>query len=232
MLTRVRQLIPFRVPELAPREAYRLWAEHYPPYAHNLLMEVEQRAMTDLFPAVRGRRVLDLASGTGRYSYILRERGASTLALDFSQEMLLRSPNPLLRVQADMLALPLADASIEVIVCGLAVGHVSNLPSALQEMARVLMPHGTLVYSDFYAGGKARGWKRTFRSENRTFAVQHYPRTDQEHTNAVRNAGLFIETIGTVPVTADLARLDARAEDFRAKWGDTPVALVVRAQKL
>lgn len=231
MLTRVRQLLPFRVPELAPREAYRLWAEHYPPYAHNLLMEVEQRAILDLLPAVRGRRVLDLASGTGRYSHILRERGARTLAFDFSQEMLARSDKQLLRVQADMLALPLADKSVEVIICGLAVGHVVNLSQALDEMARVLMPHGTLVYSDFYAGGKARGWKRTFRAANQTFSVQHHPRTEQEHTTAVRGAGLVIETVGAVPITPDLARLDARAENFRAKWGDTPVALVVRAQK-
>src|SRR5215216_6366592 len=109
MFSRVRQLLPFYVHELEPREAYRLWAEHYPPYAHNLLMEVEQRAVLDLLPAVRHKRVLDLACGTGRYARILQERGASPIAFDFSFEMLSRDAMDAPRVQADMLALPLQD---------------------------------------------------------------------------------------------------------------------------
>lgn len=231
MLTRVRQLLPSYVHELKPRDAYRLWAEHYPPYAHNLLMEVEQHAVLDLLPAVRHKRVLDLACGTGRYTRILSERGARPVALDFSFEMLARDPNHSPRAQADMLTLPLQDASVEVIVCGLAVGHVQNLAQALQEMKRVLTRHGTLIYSDFYAAGKARGWKRTFRSANKTFSVEHYARTEQEHTLLVRTAGLLSDTVGVVHISPELARTDARAENFRAKWGDTPVALVIRAQK-
>lgn len=231
MLSRLRQWLPASVPELKPREAYRLWAEHYPPYAHNLLMEVEQRAVLDLLPAVHNRRVLDLASGTGRYTRILTERGARPLALDFSYEMLARDAFRAPRMQADMLALPLPDASVEVIVCGLAVGHVPNLEQALQEIKRVLTPNGTLVYSDFYAAGKARGWKRTFRAANKTFAVEHHARTEQEHTQLLRGVGLLSDIVGMVRITPELARADARAETFRAKWGDTPVALVVRAQK-
>lgn len=231
MFSRVRQLLPFHIPELKPRDAYRLWAEHYPPYAHNLLMEVEQRAVLDLMPAVRHKRVLDLACGTGRYTRILQERGASPVAFDFSFEMLARDATRAPRVQADMLALPLQDNSVEVIVCGLAVGHVLNLPEALREMKRVLTRSGTLVYSDFYAAGRARGWKRTFRADNKTFAVEHHARTEQEHTHMVRGVGLFCDTVGVVHISPELARDDARAENFRAKWGDTPVALVVRAVK-
>lgn len=230
MLSRVRQLF-YKVPELAPREAYRLWAEEYPPFAHNLLMEVEERAVVELLPGVRGKLVLDLACGTGRYMRLLRARGARAIGLDFSFEMLARSESEYPRAQGDMSRLPLRSASVEVIVCGLAVGHVVDLDSALQEMARVLTPHSTLVYSDFHAAGKALGWKRTFRAGKKTFAVQHYPRTQDEHSRAVRAAGLMVETIGAVHITPDLANADARAENFRARWGDTPLALVVRAQK-
>ena len=68
MLSRVRRWFSARVPELAPREAYRLWAESYPPYAHNLLMQVEQEAMCELLPALEQRRVLDLGCGFGLFS--------------------------------------------------------------------------------------------------------------------------------------------------------------------
>lgn len=229
MFSRVRQIFSRRVPELAPREAYRLWAENYPPYAHNLLMEVEERAVRELIPAVRGKRVLDLACGSGRYARLLHAQGARVSALDFSYEMLAQSEKTFARAQADMNALPLHAASVDVIVCGLAVGHVADLHCALQEMARVLQRGGMLVYSDFHAA--ARKWQRTFRARNQTFAVKHFPRAESDHIRALHDAGFLIDTIRPVNITVELARADARAENFRARWGDTPVALVVRAVK-
>lgn len=229
MLFRVLRLLS--TPELAPREAYQLWSKTYPPHAHNLLMEVEERAVCDLLPSVASLRVLDLASGSGRYSRVLIERGACPLATDFSYEMLAQGDATLSRAQSDMNAIPLRDNSVAVIVCGLAVGHVANLQAVLDEMARVLMPHGILVYSDFHSAGEARGWKRTFRASGRTFAVKHYSRTDDEHAAAVIKAGLALETLAPVYITAKLAQTDNRAMQFRAQWGNTPVALVVRAHK-
>ena len=97
MLTRVREWFKPSVPELAPREAYRLWAENYPPHAHNLLMQVEQEAMCAALPDVDGKRVLDLGCGTGRYAMLLRERSAEPLGLDFSYEMLAQAQLQLAR---------------------------------------------------------------------------------------------------------------------------------------
>ena len=50
-------------------EAYERWAPVYPPVAHNPLMRAEQRSMLEVWPDVEGRRVLDLACGSGRYSH-------------------------------------------------------------------------------------------------------------------------------------------------------------------
>ncbi len=230
MFHRVRQFFSPRIRELAPRDAYRLWAETYPPYAHNLLMQVEERAVCELLPDVRGKRVLDLACGTGRYARILRERGARVIALDFSYEMLAQSEKTFARAQGDMNALPLNAAAIDVIVCGLAVGHVADLHRTLQEMARVLERGGTLVYSDFHAA--TRKWQRTFRAHNQIFAVQHFPRAESDHIRALRDAEFIIDAIRPVSITVELAHADARAETFRAQWGDTPVAIVVRAKKI
>lgn len=193
-------------------------------------MEVEERAVRDVLPPVRAKRVLDLACGTGRYARLLHERGARVAAFDFSFEMLTRSDNKFARALADMYALPLRAGSMDVIVCGLAVGHLENLERALREMGRVLAPQGTLIYSDFHAA--TRSWQRTFRAQEKTFAVQHFARTEQEHRTMLAHAGLVVETLRVVQITSDLAKVDARAEQFRARWSDTPVAIVVRAEKI
>lgn len=231
MLTRARRLFSAPIPELEPKEAYRLWAEDYPPYAHNLLMEAEQRAVCGLLPAVEGKWVLDLACGTGRYANLLQERGARLSGVDFSYEMLTHAVPYFSRVNADMTSLPLRDECMDVIVCGMAVGHVENLRMALQEIARVLTGRGVLVYSDFHPAGSLLGWKRTFRAANRTYAVRHYARTQREHEFAAAEAGLDIEMIRDAVISPEMARVDPRAEAFRAQWGDTPVALVVCARK-
>src|SRR4051794_3689257 len=68
--------------------AYRRWAPVYPPVAHNPLMRVEQQAMLDVWPDSAGRRALDLACGSGRYSQLLLEAGAGeVISLDFCMPM-------------------------------------------------------------------------------------------------------------------------------------------------
>lgn len=185
--------------------------------------------MCQALPPLRAKRVLDLACGTGRYARLLHEQGARVTALDFSFEMLTRSENNFARALADMYALPLRNNSMDVIVCGLAVGHLENLERALREMERVLAPQATLIYSDFHAA--TRSWQRTFRAGEKTFAVKHFARTEQEHRATLARVGLAVETFRVVQITSNLAQVDARAEQFRAQWGDLPVALVVRAEK-
>jgi malonyl-CoA O-methyltransferase len=140
---------PTRHVELEPREAYRLWAETYPPRAHNVLMQVEQQALLALMPDVRGCNAIDLACGTGRYARLLKERGAYVIGLDLSYEMLSHADVDLSCAQSDLTHVPLPDGYAEVIVCGLAVGHVQDLSAALREIARVLAPGGVALYSDF-----------------------------------------------------------------------------------
>jgi malonyl-CoA O-methyltransferase len=73
--------------------AYALWADDYPPYAHNPLMQAEERAMSKLLPQdLRSLRVLDAGCGSGRYLIHARRRGARQIVgVDLSAEMLARA---------------------------------------------------------------------------------------------------------------------------------------------
>jgi malonyl-CoA O-methyltransferase len=224
----LRRLLSRRAPgavEMEPLPAYNLWAANYPAQAHNPLMQAEERAVLDLLPAaeVSGRRALDAACGTGRYLRWLVEAGASFAAgVDFSAEMLARAENSGGVLRGDMRALPLAAEAFDVVVCGLAVGHLPDLAAVVREMARLLRPGGLLVYSDFHPCAHLAGWKRAFQAEGRQIVVQHHLHLYADHQAACRDAGLTIEALRE-PCAVD--------ENGRRAWGDIPAALAVRARK-
>jgi malonyl-CoA O-methyltransferase len=178
-------------------------------------MRLEQSTMLDLLPDVAGRRALDVACGTGRYLKILRARGAQVVGIDFSPEML--GPARALGAVArgDLRALPVAGGSVDVVTCGLAVGHVAELGLAIGEMARALAPGGTLLYSDFHPAARLDGRGRTFSHEGRVFEVEHHLHLPEAHRAACAAAGLEIEEMrdglsGTVPPFPAVLAIRAR----------------------
>jgi len=113
--------------------------------------------------------VLDLGSGTGHASRALQQRWpkAQVVAVDLALPMLqqlqrtqqpsrwpvIARLNPFARqvqpVCADARALPLADASVDVVFSNLCLQWVDDLPAALVELRRVLRPQGLLLFSTF-----------------------------------------------------------------------------------
>ena len=94
-----------------------------------------------------GDRVLDLACGTGDFSGICRERGASVVGLDFSRGMLVAAAardasSPW--VEGDALRLPFADGGFSAAVSGFALRNFTDLPAVFAELARIIEPGGRL----------------------------------------------------------------------------------------
>jgi malonyl-CoA O-methyltransferase len=115
----------------------------------NLLQRLH---MTTLEPRV----VLDAGAGTGHASRALKRRypKAQVVALDSSRKMLHEAARqqswlrPFGRVCADAELLPLADASVDLIVSNLLL-QWCNPDTAFAEFRRVLAPHGLLSFSAF-----------------------------------------------------------------------------------
>jgi demethylmenaquinone methyltransferase / 2-methoxy-6-polyprenyl-1,4-benzoquinol methylase len=119
--------------------------------------------------AARGRGcvIADLACGTGDLAFALIAPNRTVVGLDVSHEMLCRArtrargaAGPRLAA-GDMIQLPLADASVDIVTVGYGLRNASHLTAALDEVERVLRPGGHLVTLDFFIPDNAL-WRRLF----------------------------------------------------------------------
>ena len=95
-----------------------------------------------------GSVVLDLASGTGDLCIDLRRAGLVPLSMDLSFGMLQADRSGAPRCQADILRLPVADASVDGVTCGFALRNLVNLPDFFTELGRVVRPGGRIALLD------------------------------------------------------------------------------------
>lgn len=106
-----------------------------------------EAALHRLSPGEAGS-ALDLGCGSGRKTGWLARHvrpGACLVAVDIDQAALHLATAPGRFIAADAAALPLCDASIELVWCVAALHIFADPMAALRETQRVLQPAGTLI---------------------------------------------------------------------------------------
>jgi malonyl-CoA O-methyltransferase len=158
------------VPLFDSRQVRRAFSRSASSYAAaaQLQHQVEARLLESLDflddPALKReapQRVLDLGCGTGSGAMAMQKRWpkAQVLAMDIALPMLRQTHqsssrwNPFVRtpqvVCADARALPLADASVDVLFSNLCLQWIEDLDAVFAGFRRVLKPHGLLLVSTF-----------------------------------------------------------------------------------
>jgi len=122
------------------QEGYERWAQTYD-NTPNPLLALEERHLIPFLPDLKGRRVLDLACGTGRWLARLLARGASAgVGVDVSASMLrvaaTKSAITGRLVLADCLQLPLRPSVFDFVLCSFALNHIQKLGVMARELAR------------------------------------------------------------------------------------------------
>ena len=113
-----------------------------------------KRRLVSLACASPGDRALDLACGTGDIAFELAKQDVDVVGLDLTARMLTlarakRGDRAVRFLQGDMMALPYADASFDIVTTGYGIRNVTRIEPALLEIRRVLRPGGRLVSLDF-----------------------------------------------------------------------------------
>ena len=191
------QSVPFSasvgVRRVSVAEGYDLWSATYD-RDPNPLLALEERALQPLLPDVRGKRVLDMACGTGRWLARLLGAGArSGAGADLSSAMLQSgSSKTWLRgrlVRADCLALPFQSGVAHLLICSFALGHIDDLVLVAREFARVTKPCADVFVTDLHPEGYERGWRTGFRNRGESFEIGASAHSIREVRKAFASGG-------------------------------------------
>ena len=132
--------LPFTGERFTPEQKGAIWYEHWHRYCATLV-------------AARGKRVLDAACGEGYGSWLLAAVADSVVGIDRDGAAIRHAlaryaqrPN-LQHVQGSCTALPLADASVDLVVSFETIEHLEGQDAMLGEFRRVLTPAGALIIS-------------------------------------------------------------------------------------
>ena len=108
-------------------------------------------------------RVLDMATGTGAVALKLAERsGGQVMGADITRPMLIQAKARAARkgmlhrlefIECSAEAVPFADSAFDTVMFTYLLRYVSDVPSTLRELARVLRPGGIMLSLDFAVPG-------------------------------------------------------------------------------
>lgn len=93
-------------------------------------------------------RVLDLACGSGRYSWLLAGAGLEVVGVDVDDAALARAADGGMAaefIRGDAMAAPLATASFDVVLCVQSLFSLPDATAVLREACRVVRPGGRIV---------------------------------------------------------------------------------------
>jgi len=192
-------------------DGYRLWAATYDAFP-NPLLALEQRIAAPLLGSLKGARVIDICTGTGRWMAIAAHMRATVTGLDLSPEMLGQAAaKPGLAgrlVIGDIAHLPFANRSADLAICSFGMSYVPSVRHGLREIARVSR---RVMISDMHPAALDSGWTRSFETACRKYRIAHFRYALAEIEEAAYAAGLRPECSIEAPFGEPERRIFERA---------------------
>jgi len=195
-----------------------------------------------------GHRTVDIGCGEGRLTRHLKQLGHEIIGVDASPSLVAaaREADPSMDVRlADAVALPFDDASADVAIAFMSLHDIDAMPTAMQEIARVLRRGGRLCIAIVHPinsagrfetntadapfiikGGylSAFAYADTVERDglSMTFHSQHRPL--QNYFHALEEAGMLIEALREPKIPDHALRSDSSR-----RWQRVPLFLHLRA---
>jgi demethylmenaquinone methyltransferase/2-methoxy-6-polyprenyl-1,4-benzoquinol methylase len=170
-----------------------------------------------------GEVAVDVACGTGALTRDLQALApeAQVVGMDFSHGMLARAEPGLRLAAADALALPLADASVDVVTIAFGLRNLPEPGQGLLEFRRVLRPGGRLVVCEF-----SQPVVPVFREVYRRYLTRLMPVAARRLTSDPEAYQYLARSIGAWPDQPGLARWLQEAGFAEVAWRDLSGGIV------
>ena len=171
-----------------------------------------------------GELAVDVACGTGALTRELARLapGARVLGVDFSREMLRRAdPDRVAYVAGDALALPLGDASVDLVTIAFGLRNLPDPGQGLGELRRVLRPGGRLLVCEF-----SHPTAPVLGGLYRRYLTRLMPLAARRLTSDPEAYRYLARSIGAWPDQAGLARWLQRAGFSEVAWRDLDGGIV------
>jgi len=227
-------------PELKQKHR-KMWASgDYPDMVETFLTPLGPR-LVEFCEIGAGRRVLDVAAGTGNASIPAAATGAEVVASDLTPELFEAGRAraeaagvELDWVEADAENLPFEDASFDAVISSIGVMFAPHHEASSAEMVRVCRPGGTIGLLSWTPEGMIGGLFRTMGGfmPAPPPGVQPPPLWgSEEHLRGLFGNEVELEKVeqGTLEVTA-FDQPDAFGEHFKQRYGPT-IAARANAEK-
>jgi SAM-dependent methyltransferase len=191
-------------------------------------------------------RWIDICCGSGIVTEAIAEHGApaSVVGVDVSPEQIAFARQHRARANvtfetADAMALPFADASFDVAVCGLGLNYIPSPKRGMEEFCRVTRPGGTVaVYLwDYEEGARflREFWNAAVAVDTEAQAFDQARRfpicTEQRLLSLFEQVNLEKPTSHTLEVTTRFASFDDYWQPLLTGQGSAPNYLAARDEK-
>jgi ubiquinone/menaquinone biosynthesis C-methylase UbiE len=162
-------------------EAYDIWSSSYDVQQGNLMLDLDSMIFSSFIKDIplENKRIADIGCGTGRHWQKLYERFPVQLTgYDVSAGMLnqLRKkfPAAITKHITDNLMNGVPAGSVDCIISTLTIAHIKDINEAIASWSRILKNGGDLIITDFHPSLLEMGGTRSFKHENKSFAVMNY----------------------------------------------------------
>ena len=202
------QSLEFPVTEYTVEDGYTRWAPRYD--QANPAIEREDPLVREWLASIPQGIALDAACGTGRHAATLTDLGHAVIGVDATEAMLAiaRAKVPSADFRLGQLeALPVDDASVDLVTCSLSLTHVERLEPVVQEFARVLRPGGRAIISDIHPFMAMTSGVAAFPTEDGSLGipfVMNRTHHVSEYIQAFLGAGLLITACLEPAVTEEM----------------------------
>lgn len=219
---------------------------------HDSYWRFGRTAFFELLPAP-GLLTLDVGCGEGRVSRDLAALGHRVIGIDASRTMVegaIGAAPQIPALVADAARLPLINGSCDLVVAYMSLQDINDMPFAIREIGRVLVPGGRLCLAVVHPinsagqfesldpaapfvieGSYLDSYQYVDEIERNglrmTFSSIHHPL--QAYFQALEATGFLTETLREVPVAEGSA---SDASPRHERWRRLPLFLHVRAVKL